>query len=405
MKKMITLLLVITLLVLCSCTGTPHNGGSPQNQLENGSENPEGTMVLRFAINPEFSLCLDEAKTVLSAEAENEDAKTLLASLTFEGKPYAETVTAILDAAYTQGFLKDGSEINVSIAMPQTADSSLAFIDLPISAFEREKGIATTTVINLLTDPNAQESSVVIDGRKYVVSNQPLYDGDRADDQMVQVGTLTNIICKQRIGQDDPTAFSKKEIAQFFNGNTWVTFYHNASIMRILKTYVNGECYDCSYYPDGSVAYSYTAHANGDFDYSSYAEDGTLLESENLTDGNYDSTLRQEDGTYHSYVINADGNCSESVFIMGGPYIYTVAYFPGGNSCITYYDENGNICSQEDHVEDACIYSTYDESGNLIRVERIESDGSRTETTFNSSGEIVFWREYDANGVVISEEG
>lgn len=184
--------------------------------------------MLRFAINPEFSLCLDEAKTVLSAEAENEDAKTLLASLTFEGKPYAETVTAILDAAYTQGFLKDG---------------------------------------------------------------------------------------------------------------------------------------------------------------------------------NYDSTLRQEDGTYHSYVINADGNCSESVFIMGGPYIYTVAYFPGGNSCITYYDENGNICSQEDHVEDACIYSTYDESGNLIRVERIESDGSRTETTFNSSGEIVFWREYDANGVVISEEG
>ena len=52
-------------------------------------------MRLRFAINPEFAFCLDEAQNILYAKAENEDATALLAQLELTGKPYAEAVAVI----------------------------------------------------------------------------------------------------------------------------------------------------------------------------------------------------------------------------------------------------------------------------------------------------------------------
>ena len=131
MKKIIALLLVLVLLGLCACTGVPQNGQAPQNKPEKDNENPNaptGSMTLRFAINPEFVLYLDEAQNILSAEAENEDAKTLFARLELTGKPYAEAITTILDAAYTHGYLKDGSEISITVDIPRSADSSFAFI-------------------------------------------------------------------------------------------------------------------------------------------------------------------------------------------------------------------------------------------------------------------------------------
>ena len=280
MKKMIALLLVLVLIGLCACSGAPQNGQSPQNKPGKGSENaenpnaPEVSMILRFAINPAFALHLDKAQNILAAEGENEDAKALFAQLDLASKPYAEAITAILDAAYTQGRLKDGSEIQVTVDIPQPTDSSLAFIGLPIFAFQREKGITTDTVINFPSDPNTKATTVVIDGRKYNVSVEPLYSQESTADNLVKVGTITKYIGKRITEEDDPTSYSKKEVAQFVDGETgvtWVTYYRNDSVLRTVNAYTNGEFSDISYRPDGSEASAYMTYANGDYVYYSYA--------------------------------------------------------------------------------------------------------------------------------------
>ena len=407
MKKMIALLLVLVLIGLCACTSPPQNGQSPQNNPEKSSENaetpnaPTASTILRFAINPEFALHLDEAQNILFAEAENEDAKALFAQLDLAGKPYAEAITAILDAAYTQGYLKEGSEISITIDMPQSADSSLAFIKLPISAFEREKGITTSEVVNLSTDSEPKQGSVVIDGRKYNVSTEPLYGENSTSDNLVEVGTITKYICKRLTEEDDPTSYSKKEIAQFFNGDTWVTYYHNDSVLRRVDTYANGDFSDISYYPDGSDATYYTSYANGDFTYIAHAEDGTLLEEEDLMDGEYISNRQQEDGSYRYYNEHADGSRSEGIYSASGAPVYTADYYPNGDSTVITYFDNGTLKTQEEMLNGIRYHETFDENGTIIRVERTEADGSRTETIFDSSGNQIAWREYDAGGTLI----
>lgn len=398
---------MLVLIGLSACTNVPQNGQSPQNKPD-GSENPNatsGSMILRFTINPEFVLCLDEAKNILSAEAENEDAKALFAQLDLAGKPYAEAITAILDAAYAQGYLKEGGEISITVDIPQSADSSLAFIKLPISAFEREKGISTGTVVILSADSEPKQGTVVIGGRKYNVSTEPLYGENSTIDNLVQVGTITKCICKRLTEEDDPTSYSKKEIIQFFNGDTSVSFYHNDFLLRRLDAYVNGEFSDISYYPDGSNAVYYTSYANGDFDYLANAEDGTLLESESLMDGQYLSCQRQEDGFYRNYNAYADGRRSEGIFRANDAPVYIADYFPNGEYTILTYFDNGNVQTREEMVGGVNIYETFDENGTIIRSERTEVDGSRMETAFDSSGNVIAWREYDAAGALIDSFG
>ena len=407
MKKMIILLLAFVMIGLCACTGTPQSGQFPQNKPGKDSENaenpnaPVSSITLRFAINPEFALYLDEAQNILSAETENEDAKALFARLDLTGKPYAEAITAILDAAYTQGYLKDGSEISITADMPLSPYSNYAFIKLPISAFEREKGITTVTVINLSADSNTKNTSVVIDGRKYNVSVEPLYSEDSTADNLVEVGTITKYISKRLTEEDDPASYSKKEIIQFFNGDTWITYYHNDILLRDLKTYANGEFSDISCYPDGSQAAYYTAYANGDYCYSAYTKDGTLLEEEDLMDGEYFSNRRQEDGSYHSYTVYADGRRCEGIYSASGTPVYTADYYPNGDSTVTTYFENGTVKTREEMLNGIRIHETFDENGTIIRVERTEADGSRTETIFDSSGNTIAWHEYDAGGTLI----
>ena len=410
MKKMIALLLVLVLIGLCACSGAPQNGQSPQNKPGKGSENaenpnaPEVSMILRFAINPAFVLHLDKAQNILAAEGENEDAKALFAQLDLASKPYAEAITAILDAAYTQGSLKDGSEIQVTVDIPQPTDSSLAFIGLPIFAFQREKGITTDTVINFSADPNTKETTVVIDGRKYNVSVEPLYSQESTADNLVKVGTITKYIGKRITEKDDPTSYSKKEVAQFVDGETgitWVTYYRNDSVLRTVNAYTNGEFSDISYRPDGSEASAYMTYANGDYVYYSYAEDGSVLEEECLLDGEFHSAWRQDDGSIHAYNTYADGRRSETIFTLDGTPVYVAEYYTSGDSLITHYDDNGNIQFQEEMLAGAYLHSTFDENGTLIRVERKGADGSRTETTFDSSGNTIAIHQYDASGALI----
>ena len=152
MKKRIALLLVLVMIILCGCTGVPLSGESSHSNPEEQTEDPNTptpSMAVRFAIGREFVLYLDEEKNILWAKAENEEEKALFAQLELAGKPYAEALSAILDDAYTQGDLKDGSEIHVTVDIPQSPSANLGFMSLPVFAFQREKGIAIHTVIHL----------------------------------------------------------------------------------------------------------------------------------------------------------------------------------------------------------------------------------------------------------------
>jgi len=395
MKKAIVLLLALVLVFgLCACTDTTQSILGERNESDEALDAPTYAMILHFTINPVFHIYLDKEQTILSVEAENEDAEVLFAQLDVVGQPYAEAITHILDTAYTQGYLKDGAQISVEIASPQPSDASIAFIDSPISKFELEHGITTDTNINLLPDPNQKSDSVVIDGQKYSVFTEPLYGGSSGE----QVGTYISYTAKGLFSNFKSTGYSRKEIQQFFNGDTTITYYRNEKPLRVLTTYANGGVYDVSYHSNGEYASYYSSLSNGDFDYFVNAEDGTSLESESLQDGNYMSWKLHDDGSVHSYMAYADGSRYETTKNANGKNIYTAEYYSDGNSVVTTYDDDGTPKIREEVLDGILHISTFDEHGTLVRAERKEPDGSGTEILYNSTGGIIGWSRYDANG-------
>ena len=119
-------------------------------------------------------------------------------------------------------------------------------------------------------------------------------------------------------------------------------------------------------------------------------------------DGVYFSNRRQEDGSYHSYNVYADGQRHEDIYSASGTPVYTADHYPDGVSIIMTYFDNGTVKTREEMLNGIRIHETFDENGAIIRIERTEADGSRSETIMDSSGNTIAWREYDASGNLIS---
>ena len=405
MKKMLAFFLALVLTFsLCACAGTSQNSsGNPgqtsgqvsQNQPgESGetAETPASIMALQFTLDPGFTLYIGEDKSILSVDTESEEAQALLAQLEVVGKPYAEAITAILDAVHTQGYLEDGSQVPVIADIAEPIDVGFAFIALPISRFAIERGFTVIPAIRL-KETEEYAPSYVIDDRKFKLSVNPQYGRDNT-----QIGSIITYRGPEITDQDSPTSYSKKEIQSFIGGDTAVVYYRNDSYLRTMHINADGYLADIIYYSDGTRASDYSCFSNGEFLYYVNAEDGTGLESETYIYGEYYHDICNTDGSAYSYSILLDGRRLESEFGPNGIPIYSVNYAPNGDSSRTTYHNNGMIKSQEDTFDGITICDTYDENGNLIGALRKEADGSGLETEFNGSGAIIGRHEFFANG-------
>ena len=75
MKKAIVLLLALVLVFgLCACTDTTQSILGERNESDEALDTPTYAMILHFTINPVFHIYWDKEQTILSVEAENEDA-------------------------------------------------------------------------------------------------------------------------------------------------------------------------------------------------------------------------------------------------------------------------------------------------------------------------------------------
>ncbi len=134
MKKILALLMAITLLfTLSACTvGKPKDSSEPASAKD--YEKPEGYVTALFIkINPEFTLYLDENNKVLDIDFMNDDARSLKDSIVFEGKDYKSVIKSIIFEANEAGFIKENAKIKLE-ALEATATDTADILDAAKSA-------------------------------------------------------------------------------------------------------------------------------------------------------------------------------------------------------------------------------------------------------------------------------
>ena len=170
MKKWCALLLVLVLLAFSGCgadanlpnvpsnPGASNNPGAPADPGQSGGATAEPTqpaeavnvdfdapvLKVTVTINPELELMLNEIHQILAVKPLNADAENLLAGMDLVEKPYNAGMTAILEEAKEQGFLKEETKISISASgVTEEADFSVnkQLLQRPVTEFQKTAGI------------------------------------------------------------------------------------------------------------------------------------------------------------------------------------------------------------------------------------------------------------------------
>ena len=134
--------------------------------------------MLQITINPEFTLYLDREMNILSAEAGNTDAEKLFAQADVSRKSYGEGMAALLDEAFTQGYLKDNTTISVTIAAAWGTTVDYPALCAPVSQFEQEQEITTELSVHLLAEEVPETDKVEVDGQTLYIQQIPVMGKD-----------------------------------------------------------------------------------------------------------------------------------------------------------------------------------------------------------------------------------
>lgn len=132
MKRVLCLLLAITLLITCfagckkDSNDTTDAPSTPSaNNTEVTFQKPENYLsVVLVTINPQFRLYLGADNVVLAVEPVNDDAKSINKKITFENKKASEVVDNLIAVANENGFIKNEAVIDIKVA--EVADKTVA---------------------------------------------------------------------------------------------------------------------------------------------------------------------------------------------------------------------------------------------------------------------------------------
>ena len=161
MKRLLTALLVLCLIMLCGCSfdasGEPSQPGKQNSphvpidpeRLEElrpaGILRPdEPALKLTISINPELELTLSSSYVILDAKALNEDAEALLAEIDIIGQPYEDGIVTVLGQAKDEGYLEKNITVNVSVEEIADGGQSVVtkeILNKPITDYQQTSGV------------------------------------------------------------------------------------------------------------------------------------------------------------------------------------------------------------------------------------------------------------------------
>ncbi|MBE5937469.1 MAG: hypothetical protein E7265_05510 [Lachnospiraceae bacterium] len=120
MKKILTLILVLTLVFVSACSKGNKNSGTdettPIQETTSGFDVPKNyATVVLVTINPEFRLYLDVAGEVLAVEPVNDDAKSVIDNVDTKNGNISTVIEDIVEASNKGGFVDDDATFNFEI--------------------------------------------------------------------------------------------------------------------------------------------------------------------------------------------------------------------------------------------------------------------------------------------------
>lgn len=400
MKKLIVILL--TALLLCGCGDKVqikdiNIGGSniKETNIDDSSSKQEGELflILRFTINPEFELYLDENMLITVVRCCNEDAKALFTELRLSdvvGKEYETAVETILHTAKDKAFITaetDQIQIQTSVVAEMVEDKEAlealaGSLAQPVETFQENNDLTFTVVSEtpVLENPIEEENSGdYYTGKPNSQKNQKIYDG------LKSVGNLISYYDENgKLYQQDIEIFGEKTGTYLYDTD--------GNVIESRSVFADGLSITTLYDTDGNRTEVTTVSKDGTTNHTTYRPDGTMIKEETTLSDHTATTLYDE-----------AGNKTE-----------TTSLWDNGNSCYVTYRPDGTQICWEETLSDSTLTRDYNEEDLPILETRIFHDGRITTTTYHPNGEEAIIHEenpsdgscsdniYDENGQFIS---
>lgn len=409
MKRFFAVLLAVLILTLCACgteTASPSETGSSQQNpgqsnkpIQQGQEgettpaedSPSHAVMLQVTINPEFKLYLDAEQNIIRAETVNEDAKALFTELDVTGQPYADGMVTLLNAAYDQGYLKDGGKITIGFEIVNGEAVDFAAIAAPIDQIQRDNGITVEMSATLLGVelPTENQETDVINGQKVYIYRIPV-TGNNGQ----QVGVRTVYASKQPGFFEDPMDHAVKSIYQGNNGEYIETYYENGAVSQFTSTMADGTIENATYYSNGNQKNRSIIYPNGDYSNDEWYENGKMKRMVSQLDGYFKEVVNTEEGvTTYLKFQDPDGTHGEEFCDEDGNRTGYSRYKPNGNYEIKGFYSDGKIKTEEYLFDGVYGKHAYREDGTRISSESKGPDGSLCKYTYHANGNMASYED------------
>lgn len=322
MKKRISMILALLLMLgLCACDSESGiNSPAPNGGNNSGETAQSKTITVYVTINPEFSLTLDGKMTILAVEAVNEDAETLFAELDVTGKSYDEGMCLVLNAAYDQGFLKDGGQVTFTVNMDDLSTEVNDALSAPIAAFEQEKGIQTDSSLSLQVDELPEGvTTTQIDGQTVYI-----------DKQTNESGTAYYYYKKKEPSPGDCIKIVTQWNPGWNDGALTTEYFEGVFMTKMTFAYPDGS-YAIEECENGMpVKWTYTG-SDGSYTIEEYENGNRIYMESKLSSGTvvYDTYYTNGSLATRKYIF-ADGICRDEHFNPDGSYQYYSDSYAGG---------------------------------------------------------------------------
>lgn len=417
MKKIIGVLLTVCLLIAgCNAGSVPPIEPTSSSQSGGDSIRPTIVEMLDFdtpmlmvtvCINPEFTLTLNFAYDILSAEALNADAETLLANLDILGKPYVDGIVSILEEAREQGFLKNAGKVTLDVEELSAGGWTIASRDMlsePVEDYQQSSGVVFSCKLNPageVLDPN-QLTKVDI--------------GPTAAEYRDGTG-----MCRIRIITWSDGSVTTDYPLDGFRDRNKIVITEFPDGRYSYEVWDNGVAKGYTQFPDGSRS-AFVAEYQDNYDYSKQTNDRRFIwRKETYSNGMIEETLYDENGEVEDTIIiyperytetiqNEDGSTTVIVYNISGV-TETNTTWPNGDYENWVHNEKGIpvrlVCQKGDRYDEVSFHengnvktsefrgpnddygkATYDENGKSI-TSISYSEGVYQELTFDADGNMI----------------
>lgn len=412
MKRLIALFLMVVLcfsLVACGEEMQSINNDTQEEVFEGIAE--DIVFIVRFSINPEFELHLDDAGYIMDFHCLNEDAKKAFENINVV-ESYCEVgINELLNAAHNSGYLDDSTEIKV-----------LSYISGKCTISEVLKNNIEETLKNYQSIVNFTYSYKILDGNgnnlqmddSNTGNEESNADNSEAESNNETVITDNNVFDESRfieVEKDEKGNIIKT--VELDNQNRTLTRYYNISGVITCEIIEDQES-TCKRILDdnGTLVKEEYSETNGNYCITEYDKDGNIKnEMEVLNNGlsitrYYANGIIEKmeqtstDGKEIAY-YDANGIIEKAESIGNDGATHTIKYVNGVIATDEWSDPNTGITGVAtfnngviaSHIKNGSNgfyeYIYYDSNGNITEILDLDNQGRDRKKIFNSDGSYI----------------